>query len=158
MDKDPHHHKLYELIKLCISQNPRHKFLFHSKWNINEKYLIKKQTTVRSPTNPYNWSKILRYCSVSNQNQKSHLLCHCPHIGPATLQRISKGNIHRPKKNQIYKINDCLDKTNTFRISILVNSFALSLSNLSIWINLSVYRLTMSWNISYLQKHTIRNW
>lgn len=40
----------------------------------------------------------------------------------------------------------------TFKISIFVSSFALSLSNLSIWINLSVYRFTISWKISYLSK------
>lgn len=42
------------------------------------------------------------------------------------------------------------NQESTFKISMFVISFALSLSNLSICTNLSVYRLTMSWNISYL--------
>lgn len=41
----------------------------------------------------------------------------------------------------------------TLRIFIFGISFALSLRSLSIWMNLSVYRFTMSWKISYLYRN-----
>lgn len=66
-----------------------------------------------------------------------------------------KYRVNTPKQKVWVTIQQCKNTTknqalHTFNISIFVRSVALSLSDLSMWMNLSVYRFTISWNISYL--------